>query len=170
MLVPVVAWLTRSALIAEPAAARECVAVAAGPHRAHLAALATAPGGGVILALAGTGYELARCPAPPASALAGVLAAGALTTGICLLVGSAVGTLCNPPLVRHRAAAFLGTTGAVVVALVAGVSPANAALRGADAAPHAPGWLSGLPILVALALAAGSWLVSTLLAARRGGG
>ncbi len=59
MLLPSAAWLTRSALTVEPAAARACVAVAGGPHRVHLAALLTAFAGGVILAVAGAGYELA---------------------------------------------------------------------------------------------------------------
>jgi hypothetical protein len=169
ILVPAVAWLTRSALTVEPAPARACVAAAGGPRRAHLAALVTAFGGGVILAVAGAGYELARCERPAGlGALVGALAAGLVTAAVCLLVGSAVGTLCNPPLVRHPAIALLATIGSVVIALVADVSPANAALRGAGSVSTAPAWLTGLPLLVALALVAASWLVSTLVAARRG--
>ena len=122
----------------------------------------------VLLAVTGVGYVLARCQLPGGfSALASVLAAGLVTAVVCLLVGSAAATLCNPPLIRHPAVAFLGTTGAVVLALVAGVSPANAALRGPGSAPVASDWLAGLPLLVALALVAVSWLASTLLAGRR---
>jgi hypothetical protein len=134
-----------------------------------VAALTTAFAGGVILALAGAGYELARCPQPGGLGThAGVLAGGLATAAVCLLVGSAVGTLCNPPLVRHPAVALLATIGTAVFALVADVSPANAALRGSGGLPSGPAWLTGLPLLVALALAGGSWLVSTVLAARRG--
>ncbi len=53
MLVPVAALLTRSMLTAEPDAARAVVAVASGPARAQLAALAAALGGGAVLGLAG---------------------------------------------------------------------------------------------------------------------
>jgi hypothetical protein len=42
---------------------------------------------------------------------------------VCLLVGSAVGALCNPPLPRHPAAAMLSTLAAIILALAAGVSP-----------------------------------------------
>jgi hypothetical protein len=169
MLVPAVAWLTRSALTAEPPAARACVAVAGGPHRAHLAALAAALAFGVLLGTAGAGYEVAisAWPARP-SGVALAVAAGLVGAVICLLVGSAVGALCNPPLVRSRGIGLLGTIGAVIAALVATVSPANAALRGSGGVAQAPGWLTGLPLLVALALVAATWLTSTLLAARRG--
>jgi hypothetical protein len=43
-----------------------------------------------------------------------------------------------------------------------------AALRGPGSTPVASDWLTGLPLLVALALVAVSWLAATLLAARRG--
>jgi hypothetical protein len=168
-LVPAAAWLTRNMLTAQPAPARACVAVAGGPHRAHLAALLTSLAAGAVLALAGTGYEVVRCALPTTPArLAAALAGGLATTLICLLVGSAVGTLCNPPLVRHPAVALLATIGLIVLALAADVSPANAALRGHGGLPASPGWVTGLPLLLAALLAALSWLASTLLAARRG--
>lgn len=168
MLVPAVAWLTRSALTAEPAAARACAAVAGGPYRVHLAALVTALAGGIILAIAGAGYEVVRCQRPAGSDLAATIAVGVGAAVVCLLVGSAVGAFCNPPVIRHPAVAMLGTIGAVIFALVADVSPANAALRGSGGLRHAPAWLTGLPLLVAVGLAVVAWLVSTLLAARRG--
>jgi hypothetical protein len=168
MLVPAVAWLTRSALTAEPAAARACAAVAGGAYRVHLAALVTALAGGIILAVAGAGYEVVRCQRPASSDLAATIAVGVGAAVVCLLVGSAVGAFCNPPVIRHPAVALLGTIGAVIFALVADVSPANAALRGSGGLRHAPAWLTGLPLLVAVGLAIVAWLVSTLLAARRG--
>jgi hypothetical protein len=168
-LVPAVAWLTRAALTAEPAAARACVAVAGGPHRAHLAALAAALAGGAALALAGAGYELARCQWPAHRVhLPATLGAGLVAAAVCLLVGSAIGTLCNPPVIRHPAVAVLGTIGAVIFALVAEVSPANAALRGSALRTTAPVWIAWLPLLVALGLVAVAWLLSTVIAARRG--
>jgi hypothetical protein len=169
MLVPAVAWLTRSALTVEPPAARACLAVAGGPHRAQLASLAAALLGGVVLALGGAGYELAVSSSPARPGATALAAAGGLASAlVCLLVGSAAGAACNPPLVRHPAAGMLATIGAVVVALVADVSPANAALRGSGGISSAPHWLAGLPLLAALALAAVSWLASVVLAARRG--
>jgi hypothetical protein len=169
MLVPAVAWLTRSALMAETPAARACVAVAGGPHRAHLAALAAALSAGAVLGLAGAGYELATSQWPRHHGdIALSVGAGLVSALVCLLVGSAVGALCNPPLVRHNGLGLLGTIAAVIAALVTTVSPANAALRGHGGITQARPWLSWLPLLVALGLAGLAWLISTLLAARRG--
>jgi hypothetical protein len=55
----------------------------------------------------------------------------------------------------------------VIAVLLAGISPADAALRQTGPEPHA-GWLTGLPVVVAVALAAGSWSVPAVLAAPRG--
>ena len=169
MLVPVVALLTRSMLTAEPGAARACVAAAAGPGRAQLATLLTALGGGVVLALAGAGYEVLSDKSVPLGAMPATLGAGLGTAVVCLLVGSGVGALCNPPLVRHPAVALVGTMAAVVFALVADVSPASAALRGNGAAQVSAAWPSGVPLLAAAGLVAFSWTASALAAARRGG-
>jgi hypothetical protein len=170
-LVPAVAWLTRSMLTAEPDAARACVSAASGPRRAHLAALIAALAGGVILAVAGAAYTLVICHRPPSLAgIIGVLAAGLATAGVCLLVGGAIGAFCNPPLVRRPAYAILGTTGAVILALVSDVSPASAALHSAGSDPQAISWLPGLPLIVAAVLLVASWTASTTIAARRCGG
>ncbi len=176
MLVPAVAWLTRSALIAEPDAARACVAAAGGPRRAQLAALTAALLIGAGYAVLGVGYELpaSRLPASPAGAVRvaatfSVLGGGLTATLICLLVGSAVGALCNPPLVRPPAAAMLSTTAAVVLALASNVSPANAAARTVGTAPQISSWLPGLPVIAAVALLAVAWAVSALAAGHRGG-
>jgi hypothetical protein len=175
MLLPVVALLTRTMLTAEPSAARACVAAAAGPRRAQLAVLATALAGGLVLALAGAAYELLTTGS--AMKLAGRdpglvvrgLGAGLGTAVVCVCVGSAIGTLCNPPVVRHQAVALLSTIAAVVLGLVTSVSPASAALRGSGAAVQAANWPAGVPLLAAVILLVLSWLVSALLAARRSG-
>jgi hypothetical protein len=164
--VPAVALLTRSMLTAEPGAARACVAAATGPARTQLATLITAFAGGVVLGLAGVGYELLT--SGHKTGLLGPLAAGLGTVLVCVLVGSAVGTLFNPPLIRHAAAALLCTIAAVVVALVSSISPASAALRGNGATVQAAAWPAGVPLVAAAVLAAAAWAASCWLAGRRG--
>jgi len=156
MLVPVVAFLTRSMLTAEPDAARACVAAAAGPAQAQLAALLTALGGGIVLGLGGacltpfiTGTAAAAVAHPE------IFAAGLLTAVVCLLVGSAIGALCNPPLLRHPGAAMLATLATAIFALASDVSPASAALRrGGARATQGPG---PVPLLAAACLLAVIW-------------
>jgi hypothetical protein len=176
MLVPAVAWLTRSMLTAEPGAARACVAAAAGPRRTQLAALVAALAIGAGYALIGVGYELFTSGKPvnaagsvQTGATLSVLGGGLVATLICLLVGSAVGTLCNPPLIRRPAAAMLSTTGGVVLALASDVSPANAAVRTVGGAQQASPWLPGLPVIAAVVLLAAVWTVSAMVAAHRSG-
>ena len=164
LLVPAVALLTRSMLSAEPAAARACVAAARGPGRAQLATLLTAFGAGAVLGLAGAAYEVVTVGHK--TALLTPLASGLGQALVCALVGAAVGTLFNRPLIRHPAAALLSTIAAVVVALVSNVSPANAALRG-EAAIQARAWPTVVPLVAAFALAVASWTVSCWLAGRR---
>jgi hypothetical protein len=166
ILVPVVALLTRSMLTAEPGAARACVAVATGPARAQLATLITAFAAGIVLALAGAGYELVT--SSHKTGLVSPLAAGLATALVCVLVGSAVGALFNPPLIRHPAVALLCTIGAVVVAWVSAISPANAALHGSGASVQSAAWPEGVPLGSAAVLAAVAWVVSCWLAGRRG--
>ena len=166
ILVPAVAVLTRSMLTAEPGAARACVAAATGAGKAQLATLVIAFAAGAVLGVVGAGYELLT-----SSHKAGLLIplmAGLSTALICALVGSAVGTLFNPPLIRHPAAALLCTIGAVVLAWVARISPANAALRGNGAPVHSAAWPTGLPLVAALVLVAVAWTASCWLAGRRG--
>jgi hypothetical protein len=166
ILVPVVALLTRSMLTAEPGAARACVAAATGPVRAQLATLMIAFAGGAVLGLLGAGYELVT--SGHKTGLLSPLAAGLGTALVCVLVGSAVGALFNPPLIRHPAAALLCTIGAVVVAWVSSISPANAALHGSGAAIQSAAWPGGVPLASAGALAALAWTASCWLAGRRG--
>jgi hypothetical protein len=168
VLLPAAAWLTRLALTAEPAAARACVSVAGGgPRRAHLAALLNALAWGAGLGLAGSGFELVRCRLPAPGQLAHVLATGIGAALTCLLVGAALATLCNPPLVRRPAAGMLATTAAVVLALTSNISPASAALRGSGATSQGASWLPGLPLGAAVALMIIAWAASAA-AARRG--
>jgi hypothetical protein len=118
-----------------------------------------------VLGLAGAGYEVVT--SGHKAALLAPLAAGLGKALVCALVGSAVATLFNPPLIQHAAAALLATVAAVVVALVSSVSPASAALRGNGATIQSAAWPAGLPLLAAFALAGVSWAVSCWLAGRR---
>ena len=183
MLVPVVAFLTRAMLTAEPDAARACVAAAAGPVRSQLATLIVPLGGGALLGVAAVAFDVltaeaaARTPAPglagkvtAAAGHPGIVAGGLLIAVICVLVGSAVGALCNPPLLRHRAAAMLSTLAAAVLALAAGVSPANAAISHTTAqaaSPLAANWPGPGSLAGAACLLAVTWGLSVLAAARR---
>jgi hypothetical protein len=167
VLVPAVGWLTRSALIMEPAAARACAATAGGPRRAQVATLIAALAGGVVLAVLGAGFELATT-AWPQGAL-GSLALTGMAAGVtCLLIGSAIGALCNPPLIRHRGYAMLSTVAVAITAIAASGSPANAAIR-ATSAVQGPGGPQAtfVPVLVAVVLAALTWTLSVLAAPRR---
>lgn len=170
MLVPVVAFLTRTMLTAEPGAARACVAAAVGPIRGRLAALLTALGGGAILGIAGAcltvfvGGFAAIAPAHP-----GTFAADLPTVVVCLLVGSAVGALCNPPLLRRPGAAVLATLAMIIFALASDVSPAGAVLRRSATAQGAGAhWPGGVPLFTAAGLLAVIWSASLYVGARRG--
>jgi hypothetical protein len=177
MLVPVEAWLTRSMLTAEPAAARACVAAAGGPRRAQVAALIAAVLVGAAFGLLGLAWEvfslgLPRLPGTNAirtgTAFAEV-SGGLAAALICLLVGSAIAALLNPPLVRRPAAGMLGTTGAVVLALAWNASPANAAVRSVGYGSQEKTWPTGVAMLAALVLVALAWAISAQVAARRAG-
>ena len=174
ILVPVVALLTRSMLTAEPDAARACVAAAAGPVRAHLAVLSTALVGGAALALIAVGYEMVtsgglRLLHSHPGLLLSSLATGLGKALICIFVGSAVGALCNRPVIRHQTVALLSTIAAVVIGLLSSVSPANAALSGNGAAVQSAAWPVGVPFLAAASLVVLAWVLSAWLAARRSG-
>lgn len=169
-LLPVAAWLTRLLLTAEPAEARACLAAASGPRKAQLAALIAGLAASLVLGLGSVLVDLlvGRAPAGGADACARTLLVGLAAAVICLSVGSAIGALCNPPVVRPVAYAVLSTVGVVVAALVSSVSPANAAIRDSGAQPHSSPWPVATPLIAALALLIVSWAVSAMLAARRG--
>jgi hypothetical protein len=183
MLVPVVAFLTRAILTAEPDAARAAVAAAAGPVRAQLATLIVPLGGGAALALAATVFDVltARSATPvpesgvftkvsAASAHPGIVVAGLLIALVCVLVGSAIGALLNPPLLRHPGVTMLATLAAVVLGLATDVSPAAAALAHTTAQaskPLAANWPGPASLAGAAAALAISWALSLRAAASR---
>lgn len=183
MLVPVVALLTRSMLTAEPDAARACVTAAAGHVRAQLAVLLTALGAGAVLGIAGACFEVltdhsvvnSRLPAVAGRVDTtvthpGTLFAGFATAAVCLLVGSAVGALCNPPLLRHTGMALLATIAAVVFALASDISPAGAALRYGQATSQTEHWPGGVPFIGSAILLVVVWTASVYAAGRRDSG
>jgi hypothetical protein len=175
ILVPVEAWLTRAMLTAEPAAARACVAAIRGPRRAQLAALIAATVVGVAFGLLGVAWELLRLGVPRSASNNSILVgatfsdvgAGLAAALVCLLVGSAIGALFNPPLIRRPAAAMLCTTGAVVLALAWSGSPANAEVRSVGYGAQEKTWPTGLALFAAIALITAAWAVSAQVAARR---
>jgi hypothetical protein len=125
----------------------------------------------VVLGLAGACFELFTSQPVPGHALAATLGGGLAVAVICLLVGSAAGALCNPPLLRHPGVTLLSTLAAVVLALVADISPAAAALRHAGSAGTAGAgahWPGLVPSVAAAGLLALAWTASALAAARRG--
>ncbi|MEU9362148.1 ATP-binding cassette domain-containing protein [Streptomyces sp. NPDC048301] len=174
VLLPVAAWIVRICATQEPPAARAVSAAAVGPGRAHLAALVAGLACALGLGCAGAAFVLlisdpadtggtVAVPLLPA-ALAGL---GAITC--CALLGAAVGALCARPLVHRRgwslAAAALGS----LSVLVAGVSPANAAV-GALVSGSATGTVpsTSLPAVAALAVAAGAAALTSWTSALRG--
>ncbi len=94
------------------------------------------------------------------------IAGGLAAALICLLVGSAIAALLNPPLIRRPAAAMLCTTGAIVLAL-AWSAPANAAVRTVGYGAQEKSWPTGAALIAAIALLAVAWVVSAQVAARR---
>ena len=177
MLVPVEAWLTRSMLTAEPAAARACVAAAGGPRRTQVAALIAAVAAGAAFGILGVLWEvlslgvprLAATNAIRAGATFSAIGDGLTAALICLLVGSAIAAVLNPPVIRRPATAMLGTTGAVVLALAWNVSPANAAVRSVGYGSQERTWPAGVALLAAVLLLAAAWVISAQVAARREG-
>lgn len=177
MLVPATAWLTRAALTGEPSAARAVVAAAGGPRRAHLAALIAAGMCAAVFGLLGVAWEVASLGLPRVVATNSIetgralaeIGGGVIAGLICLLVGSAIAALLNPPMVRRPAAGMLGTTGAVVLALAWHDSPANAAVRGVGYGHLERAWAPGISLLAAFVLAGLAWVISAQVAARRDG-
>ncbi|MEZ0093442.1 ABC transporter [Streptacidiphilus sp. EB129] len=171
MLVPGAGWLTRTVLTGEPAAARACLAAPVGPRRAHLSALLAALVCGCVLALAGGSAEwLLSSPPPhlPHPPLAAIALHGSAAILVGLLVGTAVGALCAPPLLGRPAIGVLTLATASVLLLVAPVSPVNHAIRDVftSSSPTATTTLPLLPLLASLGLLAVSGAAVVQLAAR----
>jgi hypothetical protein len=168
MLLPSVCWLTRAVITSEPGSARACVAAGGRSVRLHLAALTVAAGGGLALMVFGTAYgiKISNSPAGGRS-VAAVLASAMASSVLCVLLGTAIGALCNPPVLRRTGYAILTTLGTSVVGLAAGASPANAAIRNTASTVRSAPFPLGAAVL-GLALTAAAWLLSARLAAHGG--
>ncbi|MET9544626.1 ABC transporter [Streptomyces sp. NPDC006627] len=132
-LLPVAAWLVRICVSNEPPAARTCSAAAAGPARAHLAALLAAflaaAALGVLAVLVVTvvsdaGSTNGRLPV--ARLAAG--AAGLLAMLVSALLGTAVGALTAWPLLRSAGKAVPAMLLGALFLLVTTGSPAQMVL------------------------------------------
>lgn len=172
---PVAAWLVRVCTGVEPPAARACLAAAGGPARAHLASLAAAFAAACALGAAGVavvvlisdahGSDRAADTAVPVAAATG---AGLLATLTCALLGTAVGALCNRPLLRSRAWTVPATLAGAGAVLVAAGSPANAAVTGLVTGSRAAEVsLPLLPLTGAALAAAATAALAAALSARR---
>ncbi|MEU2674920.1 ABC transporter [Streptomyces sp. NPDC007164] len=134
-LLPVTAWLVQLCADQEPPAARTVTAAAAGPARAHLAALLAGLGCAGLLGAAatlvvlliskpaGAGHSV-RVPLLPAGV------AGLLAVACCALLGAVIGALCTRPLLHRRGWSVAATVLLATAALVTGGSPANTAVTG----------------------------------------
>jgi hypothetical protein len=159
LLLPVAAWTVRVCVTNEPAAARACVAAAAGPARVQRAALAAAAVAAGVLGLAGTAVVTAvsgphaddlhtAVPVGPAAL------AGAMAAAVSVLLGTAVGALTNPPLVRGGSWPILVTAIAAGAVLIVSGSPAQAAVTGLVTGSRTGTVHYPLPALLAAAAAA----------------
>ncbi|MGW2327855.1 ABC transporter [Streptomyces sp. NPDC001700] len=170
---PVAAWLVRVCVTNEPAAARACAAAARGPGRVHLAGVLTGLGAAVVLGVAGTSYV--ALVGDPRSAdgrvdvpLAAATVAGLLAALACALLGTAVGALCNRPLLRRPGWAILSTALAALLVSVIGASPANAAVSGlVNGSRSGTVSMPLLPLAVTAVLAAGATAIACVVSSRR---
>ncbi|MFG1808499.1 ATP-binding cassette domain-containing protein [Streptomyces sp. NPDC049040] len=135
LLLPVAAWMVRVCVGTEPAAARACVASAVGARRAQAGALTTALLASSLVGAVGTGVVAVISSArsddmSTAVPVGAATVAGLLAAAVSVLLGTAVGALTNPPLVRGGGWSLLVTgVGAGAVLIVSG-SPAQAAVTG----------------------------------------
>ncbi|MEU8826595.1 ABC transporter [Streptomyces sp. NPDC048636] len=172
-LLPVAAWLVRVCTTTEPTAARDCVAAAAGPGRAHLASVLTALGASLGLGTVGALFVALISDPRTADHRIGIpvgraTAAGLLAAVACALLGTAVGTLCNRPLLRSPGWAISSSVVAALLVLVAGASPANAAVSGLVEGSHSGAVpLPLLPLAVTCVAAAGATALACALSSRR---
>ncbi|MFH8620019.1 ABC transporter [Streptomyces sp. NPDC017979] len=167
-LLPVTAWLVRLCANQEPAAARDVVAAASGPVRAHAAALLAATVCAGALGVLGTGAVLlgkaADPPRGPAVPLAEAGAAGLLAAAACVLTGAAIGAVCTRPVLRRAGWSWAATALLSLLALVVPYSPANRAVF--DMVDGAGGTSSPLPLLplaAALAVACAAFALTARL-------
>lgn len=173
LLLPVAAWMVRVCVANEPPAARACVASAVGTGRAQAGALLTALLGSSLLAVVGTGVVAAISNAytddmSTAVPVGPAVVAGLLAAAVSVLLGTAVGAITNPPLLRSRGWSLLITGVTAGAVLVVSGSPARAAVTGLVTASRTG--TVPYPLTAALAavpVAAAAGYLSTR-AARRG--
>ncbi|MEV0260018.1 ABC transporter [Streptomyces sp. NPDC050617] len=169
----VAAWFVRICVTNEPPAARHVAAAATSPARVHLASVLTALTCSVALGTIGTAF-VAIVSDPRSSdrqidvPVGPAILAGLLTALACALLGTAVGALCNRPLLRGTGWTMLTTMVAAMLVLVVDGSPAHAAVTGL-----VTGSASGrvtiplLPLAATAVLAAGATALACALSARR---
>ncbi|MCA1218172.1 ABC transporter [Streptomyces sp. 8L] len=172
-LVPVTAWFVRVCVTQEPPAARAVTAAARGTARTHAASLLAALTVSAGLGLPGTAV-VAAISAPSGAGLTGHVSrvaaapAGLVAACVCLLVGLAVGALCNRPVLAARGWSILLTLLVAVLTLVVAGSPAKDAVT-----DLVTGSLSGsvrvpaLPLAAAVPVAAAAVAVAVRVGARR---
>ncbi|MEU9123913.1 ABC transporter [Streptomyces sp. NPDC048506] len=172
-LLPVAVWLTRICVTNEPPAARNCAAAAAGPGRVHLSCVLTAAAAGLLLALAGTAmvvllsdphstYHRVAVPVLPA------VGAGLVAALACLLMGIAIGALCNWPVLRSPGWGVPAGLTAALLLLVLGASPANAAVTGlVTGSAHGTINTPWLPLAATVLIASAATAVACGLSSRR---
>jgi hypothetical protein len=134
VLLPATAWLVRLCVTNEPEASRQCVAAAVGPFRTHLSSLLAAFLMACVMGAVGVTYSMIVCipyssrghleVSRLSAGVAGVLAALA-----CALIGTAVGAVCNRPLLRSAGWAVPAGLFVTLLVLVLKGSPANAAVK-----------------------------------------
>lgn len=172
-LLPVTAWLVRICVCGEPPAARHCTAAAAGPGRVHLASVLTALLAACALGAVATLYAVAvsdprssegnvEVPVPQAAG------AGLLAVVACALFGTAVGALCNRPVLNSTGVGVPAGMLAALLVLVAGGSPANAAVSGLVTGSHTGTvTMPWVPAVLSLAVAAAATAFACRRASRR---
>lgn len=148
-LVPVTAWLTRSMLIAEPAESAAMIATVVGPIRARLTALSAATGYGLVCAVVGALVAMTTGSRGGGA----TTAAGLATELVCVLLGSAAGSLSAPPLVRPTGWGVLLAGLFSFGLLLARFSPADATIRSLTAvsngsALHFPYWAPPFALVI----------------------
>ncbi|MEU6218718.1 ABC transporter [Streptomyces sp. NPDC047022] len=170
---PAAAWLVRVCATNEPPAARSCVAAAAGAGRAHLACLTVALGASAVIGMSATMVVTlisshtstdgrTRVPVYP-SACAGLIA-----VLVCALLGTAVGALTTWPVLRTPGRSVPALLLAVLLVLVVGGSPANAAVNAlVSGSQTAKVPLPLLPLALAALLTATASAVACALTTRR---
>ncbi|MDF9816269.1 ABC transporter [Streptomyces sp. SPB162] len=170
---PVAAWLVRVCVTNEPPAARACAAAAAGPGRVHLSSVLTALFAAGLLGAAGVAVVAVISDARTADhrhavPLGPAITAGLLAALVSALLGTAVGALTNPPVLRRAGWAIPVSGLSALLVLVVGGSPANAAVSGLVSGSQTGAVaLPLLPLCLAAAGAAAATAVACALSSRR---